>query len=74
MTTAMATSVTAPIAKPSWQSKTIWLNVFTIALAVLMIMDPALFGIDPKWLAFIAGVLNIGVRFLTDGRISLMGN
>ncbi len=77
----MTTSVTTPStplptssAKPIWQSKTFWLNVFAIALAISSILDPTLFGIDPKVLVLITGILNILVRFLTNGPVSLLGS
>jgi hypothetical protein len=76
MTTSVTTRsmpVTISVNKPFWQSKTFWLNALSIALAIFAIVDPALFGIDPKVLLLITGVLNILVRFLTTGPISLMG-
>lgn len=59
--------------KPFWQSKTFWLNVVTIVLAILTITEPGLIGIDPKMLLWITGVLNIVVRFLTDQPIAWTG-
>lgn len=76
----MATSVTTssrplptPAVKPIWQSKTFWLNVISIAVAILAITEPTLLPIDSKWLVWINSVLNILLRFLTNGPVSLLG-
>jgi hypothetical protein len=57
-----------------WQSKTFWLNVVTIGLAILAITDASLIPIDPKMLLWIIGVLNILLRFLTNQPITLTAN
>lgn len=77
MTTSVTTSLPpfpAGMMKPIWQSKTFWLNVLTIILAIISLIDPVLFNIDPKWLLLITGILNILIRFLTEGPVSLLGN
>jgi hypothetical protein len=73
MTTSVATPSTTAATKPIWQSKTFWLNVLVIAAAILAITDPTLIPIDPKWLVWMTGVLNILVRFLTNEPVSLTG-
>lgn len=54
-------------------SKTFWLNAITFALAIIGMTDPKLFNIDPKQILWISSVLNILLRFLTTGGISLTG-
>jgi hypothetical protein len=73
MTTSVATPPTTTAIKPIWQSKTFWLNVLMIGAAILAITDPTLIPIDPKWLVWMTGVLNILVRFLTNEPVSLTG-
>ncbi|MEZ4728851.1 MAG: hypothetical protein R3E79_17095 [Caldilineaceae bacterium] len=72
--TMMTNPVTTPTAKPIWQSKTLWLNMLSIALAVLAITEPGMLGLDPKMLLWITGILNILLRFVTNGPVSLTGS
>jgi hypothetical protein len=75
--TSSVTTAPTPLAMPEvksiWQSKTFWLNVLSIAVAILAITKPELLPISPEWLAWIMGVLNILIRFLTNGPVSLTG-
>lgn len=59
--------------RPIWQSKTFWLNVISILVASLLALEPDMIPLDPRWLAWIISVLNILLRFITDGRITLTG-
>lgn len=70
----VAPSIRAPASKPIWQSKTFWLNVITISLAILSITEPAFIHVDAKTLMWITGILNILLRFLTHEPVSLTGN
>lgn len=58
--------------KPFWESKTFWINLISfVASCVMLASDQQLFGIDPAiYTAIIAGV-NIVLRFLTTGAITL---
>jgi hypothetical protein len=66
-------------AKPFWQSKTIWFNVLTIALAILgflMVTQSAgglPFNIDSRWLVLVAGIGNIFLRFITNAPVTSGG-
>jgi hypothetical protein len=59
-------------AKVWWQSKTVWFNIVTIALAILgflMVTQAAgglPFDIDSRWLVLVSGIGNIILRFLTN--------
>ncbi len=60
--------------KPIYQSKTFWLNALTFALAIITITDPALLGIKPEIVLWISSVLNIALRFITSGAVTLSGS
>lgn len=60
--------------KSIFASKVFWFNLLTIALAIISITDPALIGISAKQMLWASGVINIVLRFLTTGSVSLTGN
>lgn len=53
-----------------WQSKTIWANVLTALVAILLLVSqsPSL-TLYSEWLLLAQGVLNIVLRVLTDTTI-----
>ena len=55
-------------------SKTFWFNMLTIALAVITITDPSLIGVSAKQMLWASGVINIVLRFITSGAVSLTGS
>ncbi len=58
--------------KPFWKSKTFWVNVVSFLIsAVMLASDQQLFGLEPEVYVMAISVLNIGLRFLTTGAISL---
>lgn len=61
------------MSKSIFESKTFWLNVISIALAIITITDPALIGVKPETLLWLSGILNIGLRFISSGSVSLTG-
>jgi hypothetical protein len=60
--------------KSIFASKTFWFNLLSMASAIIALVDPALLGISAKWLLLASGCINIGLRFITTGSVSLMGN
>lgn len=60
--------------KPIYQSKTFWLNAITLGLAIIAITDPALLGIKPETMLWLSSVLNIALRFITTGAVTLSGS
>lgn len=55
-----------------YKSKTIWTNVVIVLIAVLMLATEQL-GLSPEavqWILFLAGVLGIVLRALTDQPIT----
>lgn len=54
-------------------SKTFWVNVITILIAIITITDPTLLGISAEQLLWISGMLNIVLRFITTGAVHLPG-
>lgn len=60
--------------KSIFVSKTFWFNILTIALAVISITDPGLIGISAKQMLWASGVINIILRFITTGAVSLLGS
>ena len=56
------------MAKKPWQSKTIWVNA--IAIALVMIAGGML-GLDPRLEVSFLGLINIGLRFVTNQPISI---
>ena len=60
--------------KSIFASKVFWLNLLTIALAVISITDPSLIGVSAKQMLWASGVINIVLRFLTTGSVSLTGS
>ncbi len=52
--------------KPFWQSKTIWANIITaaIAMALLASQSPSL-QVYSEWLLLAQGILNIFLRVIT---------
>ncbi|HPC92908.1 MAG TPA: hypothetical protein P5317_11650 [Myxococcota bacterium] len=61
-------------AKSIFASKTFWFNALSIASAIIALVDPALLGISAKWLLLASGCINIGLRFITTGAVSLTGS
>ena len=60
--------------KSIFASKVFWFNLLTIALAVISITDPSLIGVSAKQMLWASGVINIVLRFLTTGSVSLTGS
>ena len=57
------------MSKQWWQSKTVWVNVIVLALAIIgVFVDYAVF--DERILAIVAAVLNVLLRFITSERIA----
>ena len=58
-----------------WESKTIWLNILTLALGVLAVVADV---VDTKTAAVITGtivpVLNVFLRFITDKKLKALGS
>ena len=59
------------IPKEWYLSKTVWLNVLTFAIAIITITDPSIIGLDPKTILWISSILNIGLRFITSGSVTI---
>lgn len=63
--------------KPWYMSKTIWWNVGTIVLAILgfLMVTQASgglpFDIDGRWLVLISGIINIILRFVSPGPVTV---
>ncbi len=59
-------------AKPWYESKTIWANVLSIAIAILILVAdvPGLSPESRTWLTVILGIANILLRFVTDQPIA----
>ncbi|MCA9749372.1 MAG: hypothetical protein KC414_09715 [Romboutsia sp.] len=55
------------------ESKTFWINVLTIVIAILAITEPGMLGIDPKQLLWISGVANIILRAITSTAVTVPG-
>lgn len=53
--------------KPFWRSKTIWANVISALVAILLLVSqsPSLMQYS-EWLLLAQGILNIVLRFVTD--------
>ena len=63
---------TTPTAKPWWQSKTVWLNVLALlSMAVPAVREWA--DSNPVEPMAALTALNVLVRFVTSGRISIFG-
>lgn len=60
--------------KSIFASKVFWFNLLTIALAIISITDPSLIGASAKQMLWASGVINIVLRFLTTGSVSLTGS
>jgi hypothetical protein len=62
--------------KPFWQSRTVWFNALTIALAIIgfLMVTQSTSGLpldlDPKWLVIASGIINILLRFLTNAPLA----
>lgn len=59
------------IPKQWYLSKTVWLNIITFGIAILTISDPSVVGLDPKTVLWISSILNIGLRFITSGSVTV---
>lgn len=55
------------------ESKTFWVNVITFILAIIGLTDPSMLGIEAGTLLWISSILNIALRFITTGAVSLPG-
>lgn len=61
--------------KKWYVSKTIWINVITMAAALLMFLNTAQaagelpFNLDSRWVIFILGLLNFGLRWITTAPV-----
>lgn len=75
----MSDNPTTPVLvtpKPWYTSKTIWVNGLTIAGAAMLFLIGAQtagelpFVLDAKWVAFILGLINFGLRFITVAPIA----
>lgn len=55
--------------KPWWRSKTIWFNVVTVLLGFIQIVNQH-FVIPPEWLAYIMGLGNVILRFITETKLT----
>ena len=60
--------------KSIFSSKVFWTNAIMLVLAIIGITDPAMLHMNPAHLAWIAGVLNIFLRFLTKQPVSVTGS
>lgn len=60
-------------AKSIVESKTFWVNVITFILAIIGLTDPSMLGIEAGTLLWISSILNIALRFITTGAVSLPG-
>lgn len=65
------------IAKPFWQSKTLWFNLLIVLLFVIdgiqagqILSD---YNIDPEVLLFLSGLGNLVLRFTTSRPLTLRG-
>lgn len=62
--------------KPFWESKTVWLNGLLIAAALLMFLIDSQttgqlpFELDGKWVAFLLGLANFSLRFVTTAPVT----
>lgn len=60
--------------KPFWQSKTLWVNVATLAVAVLTALSGQADVIPPEAMPYIVGALsvaNLVLRYLTKQPLAL---
>lgn len=55
-------------------SKTFWLNVIGIGIAIISITNPKTIGVEADQLLWISGILNIILRFVSSGEVSLTGS
>jgi hypothetical protein len=59
-------------AKPFWESKTMWINILTVAAMILsFVVDTQMDGglpldLDPRWVAMALGIINIILRAVTN--------
>lgn len=60
--------------KSIFVSKTFWLNAITLLLAIIGITKPEILHINADTLLWITSVLNIVLRFISSGSVSLMGS
>jgi len=59
------------VVKNPLYSKTVIANILVLITSVLTVVDPALLGIDARYLLMISGALNIALRFVTSEEISI---
>ena len=60
--------------KTIFVSKTFWVNILTVALAIISMTQPDMLGVKPEQLLWISGVINIVLRFISSGAVSLTGS
>lgn len=60
--------------KTVFASKTFWVNVLTIGISAISITKPEMIGIQAETLLWMSGVINIILRFLSNGSVSLTGS
>ena len=59
------------VVKNPLYSKTVIANILVLITSVLTVVDPALLGMDARYLLMISGALNIALRFVTSEEISI---
>lgn len=59
--------------KSIFLSKTFWANAIAATSAIVGLVDPTLLGLDPRWMLLISGIVNIALRLITTGGVSLTG-
>lgn len=59
------------MSKPFWQSRTLWVNVLTLAVTVLTSLSGTLPPDAAPWIAVVLSGVNIVLRVLTDKAVTL---
>ena len=59
--------------KSIFVSKTFWINLIAVLLGVISITNPEMIGVKAETLLWVSGVLNIFLRAITVGPVSLLG-
>ena len=60
--------------KSIFVSKTFWLNAITLAIAIIGITKPEILHINADTLLWITSVLNIILRYISSGAVSITGS
>jgi len=63
-----------PATKSIFTSKTAIVNTLTTIVAILSFLDPTLIGVDARYLLMASGIVNIILRAVTTGGVSLTGS